>query len=136
MSRPGLTHASGQAHPVERGGDVLVRPSSGHAAHNSQGIFRGGGAVLSGTRLADPKLGVLPTLPMDREHDVAHRVIDVCDDVDNQGSQQLLARAHRHIGGFPGRRQIIRQIGKGSGINLDTGRLVIIPAVFQIAHAA
>nr|WP_166106941.1 hypothetical protein [Bradyrhizobium barranii] len=121
MCCPGLTHAGGQAHPIERGGDVLVRPAPGHAADNSQGIFRRGGTVFTGARLADPKLGVLPTLPMDREHNVAYRIVDVRDDVDNQGSQQLLARAHRHIRGFPGYGQVIRQIGKGAGIDRVAG---------------
>jgi Transposase IS66 family len=34
FGRPGFALASGNAHPVERGGDVLIRPAARHAAHH------------------------------------------------------------------------------------------------------
>jgi hypothetical protein len=62
---------------------------------------------------------MLPTLPMDRQHDVTDSIVDIDDNVGDQCSKQLLTRPHRHIGRIPGHLQIIRQIGKGIWLDLD-----------------
>src|SRR3954451_1144317 len=49
---PRLSLTGGHAHPVQRRGDVPVRPSRGHAPHHRQGLFGGAAAVLAGLRLA------------------------------------------------------------------------------------
>ena len=71
MRGPGLALASRQAHPVERGGDVLVGPAAGHAPHDRQGVVGGAAAMLTGAGLAQPQLGVLSTLPMNNQDDLA-----------------------------------------------------------------
>ena len=82
---PRLSLTGGHAHPVQRGGDVLVRPSRGHAPHHGKGLFRGAAAMLARLRLADPQLRVLAAPPMDRQDDLARRLVDIGDDVGDQG---------------------------------------------------
>lgn len=48
--------------------------------------------MLPGSRLPHPKLRVLSAAPMDREHDVAHLVVDIDNDVSDQRPKKLLAR--------------------------------------------
>ena len=36
---PGFSLTGGHSHPVQRRGDVLVRPSRGHAPHDGEGLF-------------------------------------------------------------------------------------------------
>ena len=96
MRRPSFTLACGQAHSIERRGDVLVRPATGHAAHYRQRV------------LTHPcrQLGALPSTPMDCEYDIAHIIVDVGDDVGDQSPQQLLASAHRNARRIPRGRQV------------------------------
>ena len=81
---PRLSLTGGHAHPVQRGGDVLVRPSRGHAPHHGEGLFGGAAAMLARLRLADPQLRVLAAPPMDRQDDLARRLVDIGDDVGDQ----------------------------------------------------
>ncbi len=53
--RPGLALPGAQAHAVERGGDILVRPSRRHASHHGQRLLRRPAAVLARPRLPDPQ---------------------------------------------------------------------------------
>jgi hypothetical protein len=53
---PGFTLAGGQAHPIERRGDMLVRPTPGHAAHHCQRILICRAAVLAGSWLANTQI--------------------------------------------------------------------------------
>ena len=116
MSRPGLTLTGWQSHAVQRGGDVLVRPASRHAADDGQSVIRSAAVMLARARLAEPKLRVLPALPMDGENDLAGLLVKISGDLVDQRSQQLLTRAHRHAGGLPRRLEIFRdprEIGRG-----------------------
>ena len=47
VCRPGLALAGRQAHPVERGRDVLVGPAGGHAPDDRQGVVGGAARVLT-----------------------------------------------------------------------------------------
>ena len=84
VRRPGFTLAGGQAHPIERRGDMLVRPTAGHAAHDCQCIVSCRATVFTRLWLANPQLRVLAAPPMDREHDVTHRIVDIDDDIGDQ----------------------------------------------------
>jgi hypothetical protein len=64
---------------------------------------------------------VLSATPVDREHDVAHIIIDIDNDVGDQRPKQLLACPHRHVRGCPSRRQIVREVGEGPRIDSDIG---------------
>ena len=68
--------------------------------------------MLAGLRLADPQLRVLAAPPMDRQDDLARRLIDIGDDVGDQGAQQPLARAHGHARRVPGGIEIVGQPGE------------------------
>jgi hypothetical protein len=109
---PGLSLTGGHSHPVQRRGDVLVRPSRGHAPHHGEGLFGGAAAMLAGFRLADPQLRMLAASPMDRQDDFARRLVDVGDDVGDEGTQQPLAGAHRYAWRVPCGLEIVRQSGK------------------------
>ncbi len=86
----------------KRRGDVLVGPSPGHAAHDSHRVIRRAAAVLARAWLAHPQLRVLAAAPVNRQYDFARCVVDIDDDVLDEGSQQLLTRAHGHAGRIPG----------------------------------
>ena len=119
VRRPGFALAGGQAHSIERRGDMFVRPAAGHAAHDRQRVFGRRAAMFAGPWLAYAQLGVLASTPMDREHDIARIIVDIDDDVGDQCPQQLLASTHRNIRRIPGRRQIVRQVGEGARVDLD-----------------
>src|SRR6266550_2976736 len=52
---------------------------------------------------------MLPTLPVDDEHDIAGLLIDIGDDLRDQSPHQSLARSHRRSWRLPCRREIIGQ---------------------------
>ena len=55
---------------------------------------------------------MLTAAPTDRQHDLARRVIDICNDIGDQGTQQPLACAHGHPWRVPGSIEIVRQAGE------------------------
>jgi hypothetical protein len=80
---------------------MLVRPATGHAAHDRQRIFGRRAAMFSGSRLAHTQLGVLTAAPVNRKHHVARHLVDIDDDVDDQSPQQLLAGTHGNARRIP-----------------------------------
>ena len=48
--------------------------------------------MLAGFWFADPQLRMLAAAPMDRQDDLARRVIDIGNDVGDQGAQKPLDR--------------------------------------------
>src|SRR6201999_1153224 len=74
MGSPGLALAGRQTHPVERGGDILVRPLARHLAHDRQGIVGGAAAVFSRARLTQAQFGVPSALPVDDQNDLLCRL--------------------------------------------------------------
>ncbi len=50
--------------------------------------------MSAGARLTQAKFGMLSAFPMNDQHNLPRRLIDVDDDVVDQGARQLLARAH------------------------------------------
>jgi hypothetical protein len=77
---------------------MFIGPPPSHATHHRQGILSGGTTVLTGLRLTDLEFRMLTALPMDRQHYVTHRIVDINDDVGDECPQQLLTHAHGHIG--------------------------------------
>src|SRR3954466_14431768 len=77
--RPGLALPGAQAHAVERGGDILVRPACRHALHHGQRLLRRPAAVLARPRLPDPQARMLAAAPVDRHDDLAGLLVDVGD---------------------------------------------------------
>jgi hypothetical protein len=65
VGRPGLSLSRADAHPVERGGDVGVRPAARHPRHDRERFLRRPAAMLAGLRLADAELSVLAAAPVD-----------------------------------------------------------------------
>ena len=106
---PGFSLTGGHSHPVQGGGDVLVRPSGRHAPHHREGLIGGATAMLARPRLADPQLRVLAAAPMDCQDDLARRLVDIGDDVGDQGAQKPLARTHGHAWRVPCGIEIVRQ---------------------------
>ncbi len=116
---PGFYLPCGHAHSIERRGDMFIGPATSHAAHHRQGILSGGTTVFTGPRLADLELRMLAALPMDRQHHIAHLIIDINNNVGDECTQQLLAHPHGHIGRLPGCQEIVGKVCKGARINLD-----------------
>ena len=114
---------------------MFVGPTAGHATHDLQRVVRRRTAMLACSRLAHPQFGVLAPSPMDREDDFARFIIDIGDNVDNQGSQQLLTGAHADFGSVPRRQQLACQIGKGIRSYLDRLGLFSDLASFQLLDA-
>ena len=107
VSRPGLVLSGRPTHPVERGRDVLVGPPGGHAPYNRQGVVGRAARALTGAGLAQTQFGVLSTLPLNDQDDLARRLVDVDGDLVDQGTHQLLAAAHGDAGVLPGRFEIL-----------------------------
>jgi transposase len=112
VRRPGFALAGRQSHAVQSGGDVLIRPAGRHAADDGQGVVRGVTVVAARLRLAEPELGVLASLPVDDQNDLARRFIDVDGDLVHQRSQQLLSGAHRDAGRLPRGLEVVGQAHK------------------------
>src|SRR5262245_17669498 len=81
---PGLALAGRHSHSVQRGGDVLIGPSACHAAYDGERLLGRATPVLPGSRLTDAQLGMLAALPVDDEHDLPGRLVDIDDDLDDQ----------------------------------------------------
>jgi hypothetical protein len=88
---PGFTLTRRHSHSVQRRGDVCIRPSGRHAPHHRKGLFGCAAAMLAGFWFADPQLRMLAAAPMDRQDDLARRLVDIGDDVGNEGAQEPLA---------------------------------------------
>ena len=59
---------------------------------------------------------MLAALPMDDQHDLTGRLVDVGDDLGDQRPYQSLARSHRRLRRLPCRREIIRPREVGASI--------------------
>ena len=70
---------------------MLVGPSSRHAADYRKGFVGRPAAVLAALGFADTKLRMLADLPTDRQNHITDGFIDIGDDVDDEGAQELLA---------------------------------------------
>ena len=79
------------------------------AAHDGQRLLGSATAVLSGFRLFDVQLGMLATLPMDDKHDLSSGLVDVSDDLRDQGPHQPLACSHRRLWCIPSRGEVVAQ---------------------------
>jgi Transposase IS66 family len=118
VGRPGLPVTRRHTHSVQRRGDVLIGPSGRHAPHHGEGLFRRAAAVLAGLRLAHPQLRMLTASPMDRQDDLALRLVDVGDDVGDKGAEQALAGTHGHVRCVPGGIEVVcepREVGCRGG---------------------
>ena len=91
MRRPRLALAGSHAHPVQRRRNMLVGPSSRHAADHREGFVGRPATVLATLGFADTKLRMLAASPMDRQNHIAGGFVDIGDDVDDEGAQELLA---------------------------------------------
>src|SRR6266699_2619350 len=109
---PGLALAGRHSHSVQRGGDVLIGPSACHAAHDGERLLGCATPVFPGSRLVDAQLGMLAALPVDDEHDLTGRLVDIDDDLSDQCPHQSLARPHHGSRRLPCRREIIGQSGE------------------------
>jgi len=77
-------------------------------------------AMLAGFWFADPQLRMLAAAPMDRQDDLARRLVDIGDDVGNEGPQEPLASTHADDWRVPGGFEIV---GESSEIRHDSGRV-------------
>jgi len=102
VGRPGFALSCRHAHAIERSGNMFVRPTSCHASHHRQRILGGCATMFACSRFAHPQFRMATAPPVDREDDLAHRILNIHDNIGNQRAEQLLARSHRHIGRIPG----------------------------------
>jgi hypothetical protein len=75
---------------------------------------------------------MLTAAPMDRQDDLARRLVDIDSDVGDKGTQEPLARAHGHARRVPSGIEIVGQaneIGRRSG---RIGRLQFLQS--RLAH--
>src|SRR6185312_11372523 len=118
MRGPCLALSGRQAHAVQRCGDLLVRPSTRHAADHGHGFIGSAATMFAGFWFADTELRVLPTAPVDREDELARTFIVADDDVRNESPHKLLARSHGHAWGVPSGFEVCgepRKIGGDGG---------------------
>src|SRR5205823_14354346 len=104
---PGLALASRHSHSVQRGGDVLIGPSACHAANNGKRLLGCVTPVFPGSRLANAQLGVLAALPVDDEHDLTGRLVDIDDDLCELRCDQAIVRVASGIAAFSERRIVL-----------------------------
>ena len=71
------------------------QPFSNPANYFGERLFGCAATMLAGLRLADPQLRVLAASPMDRQDHLACCLVDIGNDVGDQGAQEPLAYAHR-----------------------------------------
>ena len=57
--------------------------------------------VFTRARLTQAQFGVLSTLPMNDQNDLPRRLVDIDDDLVDEGAHQLLAAAHGDTGILP-----------------------------------
>jgi hypothetical protein len=107
VRRPGFVLSGRQAHPVERGRDVLVGPAGGHTAYDRQGVVGCTARVLTGAGFPQTQFRVLSALPMNDQDDLACLFVDINGDLVDQSANQLLAATHGDVGVFPGRFEIL-----------------------------
>jgi hypothetical protein len=122
MVVPGLALARRNAHPVERGGDVLVGPFARHASDDGQRFIGGAASVFAAARLGHSQLGMSTSTPVDGEHDLARCLVEVGHDVLDERAKQQLPGSHRDSWRFPRNSEVggqVRQIrndGLGPGL--------------------
>ena len=80
--------------------------------------------------LANAQLGVLAALPVDDEHDLTGRLVDIDNDLSDQCPRQSLARPHRGSRRLPCRHEIIGQSGEVGTHIIGNGRLHLIEPLF------
>jgi len=117
MGSPSLALAGRQTHPVERCGDTLVGPVARHLANDRQGIVGGAATVFARARLTQAQFGVPSALPMNNQNDLLCLLVDVDDDLVDEGAHQLLAAAHGDTGILPRGLEIL-----GDGVQVRHGR--------------
>ncbi len=63
-------------------------------------------------QFTDPQLRVLAASPMNRQDDLARRLVNVGDDVGNKGAQELLTSSHCYVWGIPCGIEVVGKPGK------------------------
>jgi hypothetical protein len=76
--------------------------------------------MLAGFWFADPQLRMLAAAPMDRQADLARRLVDIGDDVGHQSAQEPLTSAHTDAWRVPGGFEVVGQPGE---VRHDSGRV-------------
>lgn len=92
--------------------------------------------MLARSWFAYAQFRMLTATPMDGQHHVARLIIDINDNIRDQGAQQLLSRTHCDARCMPSRRQVIRQVGERAGVYLDCFLLLVQMARLQIVDPA
>jgi hypothetical protein len=106
VRRPGLALPGRHGHSVERGGDVLIRPAARHAANDRQGVVGGAACVFACAGLAQTQFRMLSALPVDDQDDLPGWLVDIDDNLVDEGVHQLLAAAHGDVGVLPCRLEV------------------------------
>jgi hypothetical protein len=114
------------SHAVQRCGNVVIVPAPGHAPHYRQCLVRGPTAVLASSGFLDPQLRVLAAPPVDHQDDLACCIVDIGDNVFDQGGHEPVARAHARARRVPGRGEIR---GKAGEVRRGGGRLRRPPGI-------
>ena len=85
--------------------------------------------------LADPQLRMLTATPMDRQDDMLGLVVDVGDDVGNQGAHDTLTGTHGYARRVPSRLQICGKPGQIRRVRLMVGKAHRVESRFARLHA-
>jgi DNA invertase Pin-like site-specific DNA recombinase len=104
---PGLALPGRQSHPVESGGNVLIRPTGRHATNDRQGVVGGAAGMFARAGFTQAQFGVLSAFPMDDQDDLPRRLVDIDHDLVDEGAHQLLAAAHGDVGVLPCRLEVL-----------------------------
>ena len=110
LASPRLPLAGAEAHSVQRGCDMFIGPPARHAAYHCLGLVRSAPPVFTSPGLTGSELRMLTTLPMDLQHNLARRFIEIGDDLLNQGPYDPLARSHGGRWRIPRALQIVSEI--------------------------
>jgi len=91
---------------------MLVGPTSRHGARCGERLVGRAAAVLSGLRFTYSQLRMLAAAPVDCQDHFTRRVVDIGDNVDDEGAQKLLTRPHRDVGRVPCGVEVLGKAGK------------------------
>ena len=105
--RPGLAIAGLAPHAVERHGDLSIGPAASEFADRLDGARRRARRAATGLHPRHAKLAVPAAGPVDQQHDLVGRTVEVADDLVDQDMNETLLGARVRRRRIPGRGQIL-----------------------------
>ena len=110
-----------QPSEIELHRDRVIVPAAGHAPHQRDRLRIGTPFRASAPGPSDAQLRVTAAVPVQHEHNLARRIVDVDDDFLDQDPDDALLQAHVRGGVVPERRQVLRERLQRARIDLLRG---------------